>query len=155
MTKGAMDLVAHFQGARTVASVQSGVPLFNEGESGKNMYVLMEGTVSILVGGKLVEVAEPGALLGEMALVNSSVRSATAITRSDCRVISINSLQFDLLVRESPEFARHVMEVMANRLRRMNEMFKEASLSEQPARDRPLGQPARSTSEKKNPIYPV
>ena len=155
MTKWAMDLVAHFQGARTVTSVQSGVPLFNEGESGKNMYVLMEGTVSILVGGKLVEVAEPGSLLGEMALVNSSVRSATAITRSDCRVISINSLQFDLLVRESPEFARHVMEVMANRLRRMNEMFKEAPLSEQPALHRPPGQPAGSTLAKTNLIHPV
>jgi len=86
-----MDLVSHFQGARTVISVQAGLPLFSEGESGRNMYVLMEGTVAICVGGEVVEVAGPGSLLGEMALINSSVRSATVVTRLDCRFISINS----------------------------------------------------------------
>jgi len=150
-----MDLIAHFQGARTVVSVQAGLPLFNEGESGKNMYVLMEGTAAICVGGEVVEVAEPGSLLGEMALIDSSVRSATVITRSSCRVISINSSQFDLLVRESPEFARHVMEVMADRLRHMNQKFKDVALSERPVRDRSSGQPARPASAKENIIAPV
>jgi CRP/FNR family transcriptional regulator, cyclic AMP receptor protein len=86
------------------------------------------------VGGEVIEVAAPGALLGEMALVNSSVRSATVITRSDCRVISINRSQFDALVRESPEFARHVMTVMADRLRHMNEKLRDNALGRQAAR---------------------
>ena len=122
-----MDLVAHFKGARTLVSLQAGLALFSEGEPGKNMYVLMEGSAAVLVGGEVIEIASPGALLGEMALVDSHVRSATVITRSPCRVISINKPQFDLLVRESPEFARHVMMVMADRLRRMNERFKVAA----------------------------
>jgi CRP-like cAMP-binding protein len=129
-----MDLISHFQGARTVVSVQAGLALFTEGEVGKNMYVLIDGTVAICVCGEVVEVAGPGSLLGEMALIDSSVRSATVITRSECRVISINSSQFDLLVRESPEFARHVMEVMAGRLRHMNQRFKDVALSERPVR---------------------
>ena len=150
-----MDLVAHFRGARTLVTVQSGLPLFNEGESGRNVYVLMEGTVAICIGGKVVEVAGPGSLIGEMALIDSSVRSATAITRSICRVISINSLQFDLLVRESPEFARHVMAVMADRLRRMNEMFKGVALSDRPLHDRASGPSVRPDPPKGNMIVPV
>jgi len=150
-----MDLIAHFQGARTVVSVQAGLPLFTEGESGKNMYVLMEGTVVISVGGKGIEVAGPGSLLGEMALINSSVRSATVITRTDCRVIAINNSQFDLLVRESPEFARHVMAVMADRLRRMNQRFRDVALSEQLVRGRPPGQPEKPVSAKENLFIPV
>ena len=150
-----MDLIAHFQGARTVVSVQAGLPLFNEGESGKNMYVLLGGTVAICVGGEVVEVAGPGSLLGEMALINSSVRSATVITRSNCRIISINSSQFDLLVRESPEFARHVMEVMADRLRHMNQRFREVALSERPVTGRPSAHPARPGAAKGNAIFPV
>ncbi len=132
-----MDLIAHFQDARTVVSLQTGLVLFSEGEPGKNMYVLMQGTAAICVGGEVIEVAKPGSLLGEMALINSSVRSATVITRSDCRVISINSAQFDLLVRESPEFARHVMSAMADRLRRMNQRFTEVALSKRPVYGRP------------------
>ena len=121
-----MDVIAHFQRARDVVSVPAGLVLFREGEPGSNMYVLMEGTAEVSVGGEVLEVAKPGALLGEMALVNSSIRSATVITRSGCRLISIDSSQFDMLVRESPEFARHVMTVMGDRLRRMNERLKEA-----------------------------
>jgi CRP-like cAMP-binding protein len=121
-----MDVVAHFKGARNVSSIPSGLVLFREGEPGKEMYVLMQGTVEISVGGDVVEVATPGALLGEMALVDSSARSATVITRSDCKFVAVDGKQFDLLVRESPEFARHVMTVMANRLRTMNERLKEA-----------------------------
>jgi len=109
--------------------------LFNEGEPGNTMYVLMEGSASVVVAGQVIEVARPGALLGEMALVDSSVRSATVIARSNCRLLPINRTQFDLLVRESPEFARHVMMVIADRLRRMNQRLLEAVYSEPTIRD--------------------
>jgi len=119
-----VDVVAHFRNARNLVELQAGLVLFSEGEPGKNMFVLMEGTAAVCVAGEVIEIAGPGALLGEMALVDSAVRSATVITRSSCRVISINLPQFDALVRESPEFARHVMMVMADRLRHMNERLK-------------------------------
>lgn len=121
-----MDVVAHFKGARNVSSIPPGLVLFREGEPGKEMFILLQGTAEISVGGDVVELATPGALLGEMALVDSSARSATVITRSDCKFVAVDGKQFDLLVRESPEFARHVMTVMANRLRTMNERLKEA-----------------------------
>jgi CRP/FNR family cyclic AMP-dependent transcriptional regulator len=130
-----MDLVAHFRGARNLVVIQAGVPLFNEGEPGNTMYVLMEGSAAVLVAGHVIEVAKPGALLGEMALVDSSVRSATVLARSMCRLLPITIAQFDLLVRESPEFARHVMMVMAGRLRRMNQRLLEAVYSEPTIRD--------------------
>jgi len=129
-----VDIVAHFQNARNLINLQSGLVLFSEGEPGQTMYVLMQGSAAICVGGEVIEVASPGALLGEMALVNSSLRSATVITRSDCRVISINRSQFDALVRESPAFARHVMTVMADRLRHMNEKLRNKVLGRPAAR---------------------
>lgn len=120
-----MDVISHFKRART-QSVPAGLILFHEGEPGKDMYVLIKGTAEVSIGGDVVEVAQPGALLGEMALVNSALRSATVVTRTDCQVVSIDVRQFDMLVRESPEFARHVMTVMAERLRRMNDRLREA-----------------------------
>ncbi len=128
-----MDVIAHFRNARNLLTLQAGLVLFNEGESGKSMYVLMEGSAAVCVAGEVIEIAEPGALLGEMALVDSSVRSATVISRSNCRVLSINGSQFDALVRESPEFARHVMTVMADRLRHMNQRLKQATSRKSPA----------------------
>ena len=52
-----MDVVAHFKGARNVTTVPTGLVLFREGEPGKEMYVLMQGTVEFWVGGDVVEVA--------------------------------------------------------------------------------------------------
>lgn len=119
-----MDVLAYFKAARNVLAVPAGVIVFQEGEPARDMYVLLQGTAEISVGGELVEIAQPGALLGELALVDAGPRSATVITRTDCRVVSVNTPQFDLLVRESPEFGRHVMKVMAERLRRTNEKLR-------------------------------
>jgi CRP-like cAMP-binding protein len=61
-----------------------------------------------------------------MALVDRSPRSATVLTRTACRLVAIDCEHFDLLVRETPAFARHVMRIMAQRLRRMNERLEQA-----------------------------
>ena len=121
-----MDLIAHFQGARNVVSVPAGGVLFAEGDPATNMYILLEGQADICVGGDVVESALPPALLGEMALIDRSTRSATVVSRGNCKLVSIDIKQFDLLVRESPEFARQVMTIMAGRLRAMNERLREA-----------------------------
>jgi CRP-like cAMP-binding protein len=121
-----MDLIAHFSSARSAVSMPAGAVLFAEGDPGAHMYVLLEGQADICVGEEVVENAVPPALLGEMALVDSQVRSATVVLRTPCRLVSIDSRQFDLLVRESPEFARQVMTVMARRLRVANESLRQA-----------------------------
>jgi CRP-like cAMP-binding protein len=126
MGEETVDLLAHFHGARNVVSVPAGAVLFAEGDPATNMYVLLEGEADICVGGDIVEKAFPPALLGEMALVDGSARSATVVSRASCKLISVDVAQFDLLVRESPEFARQVMTVMAGRLREMNERLREA-----------------------------
>lgn len=119
-----MDVIAYFKAARNILTLPRGAVVFREGDPGKDMYVLLQGTVEISVGGDVVELAYAGALVGEMALVDSSSRSATAKTRTDCRFVLVDARQFDLLVRESPEFARHVMKTMSGRLRHMNERLR-------------------------------
>ena len=57
-----------------------------------------------------------------MALIDASARSATAIAKSDCRLVPVNERQFLLMVEQTPYFARHVMKVLADRLRGMDAM---------------------------------
>jgi len=121
-----MDLLAYFSSARNAVTLPAGAVLFAEGDPGTYMYVLLEGEADICIGDEVVENAVPPALLGEMALVDATTRSATVVLRSASRLITIDPRQFDLLVRESPEFARQVMTVMAKRLRVMNESLRQA-----------------------------
>ena len=46
--------------------------LFREGEKGEKMYVLLEGEIEIFLGDFVFETAGPGALIGEMALIDDS-----------------------------------------------------------------------------------
>ncbi len=123
-----LDLVAHFRAARNAVTVRAGKAIFRAGEHGTTMYILMEGSAAVLVGRELVDIARPGAVLGEMALLGEPTRSATVVARHDCRLVPVPREHFDLLLVEAPAFAREVMRSMAERLRKMN-----ARLAEYPA----------------------
>src|SRR5512146_1176914 len=99
-----MDLIRHFGHARNVVAMPTGAVIFAEGDAPTHMYVLIEGEAAIAVGGDIVEEAQAPALFGEMALVDASPRSATVFARTPCRLVPIDNRQFDLLVRESPDF---------------------------------------------------
>jgi class 3 adenylate cyclase/CRP-like cAMP-binding protein len=116
-----MNVLEHFRKPTKVLTLAPGTVLFRAGDAADAMYVLLEGSADILVGSTVVEVAEPGSLLGELALVDAAERSAGVVARTECQVVRITVAEFDLLVREAPAFSRVVMKLMAERLRRMNE----------------------------------
>jgi CRP-like cAMP-binding protein len=101
-------------------SFSAGQQIFREGQPGDVMYIVVEGNVDILVGDKIVETVGPGGILGEMALIDNKARSATAIAKTDCKLMPINKTHFVFLVQETPYFALQVMKTMTDRLRYMN-----------------------------------
>jgi CRP/FNR family transcriptional regulator, cyclic AMP receptor protein len=98
----------------------SGDFLFREGEKGDKMYVLLDGEIEIFVGDFMLETAGPGALLGEMALIDDGPRTANAVATNPSRLVEIDRRRFHFLVQQTPHFATHVMKTLANRLRHMN-----------------------------------
>jgi CRP-like cAMP-binding protein len=54
-----------------------GDTLFREGEKGEKTYVVLEGEMDFLLGNFVLETVGPGALIGEMALIDDSPRTAT------------------------------------------------------------------------------
>ena len=57
-------------------------------------------------------------MLGEMALIDNSPRSATVKAKTDCTLAVINQKRFMTLIQQTPYFAIQVMSVLADRLRR-------------------------------------
>jgi len=108
------------QDSNTV-QLKPGETLFRAGDAATDMYVLLEGIADIAVGETVVETATSGALLGEMALIESAPRTATVRAKTVCRLARVDSKRFNFLVQQTPFFALHVMKVLADRVRRMNE----------------------------------
>ena len=110
-----------FRNETDTLAIPAGQAIFNEGDSGNTMYVVVDGQVDLLVKEKLVESLGPGGVLGEMALLDNVPRSASAIAKSDCRLVEINEKRFKFLVQQTPNFALQLMRVIADRLRRMDD----------------------------------
>lgn len=113
-----MDLLEVFKDSEDVEAFPAGTVIIREGEEGHYMYVVMEGMVDISLKGKALSTAQPGEIIGEMALINSDIRSATVTARTDCRVALIDRSSFNSLVKHVPEFTRHVMKVLTDRLQK-------------------------------------
>ncbi len=112
--------VSVFRFADDFEAFSAGQNIFTAGESGDTMYVVKEGEVEVIVNGKVVDTVGPGGILGEMALIDKQPRSATAMAKTDCKLVSVNEQRFQRLVQQTPHFAIQVMRVMAQRLRQMD-----------------------------------
>ena len=97
----------------------AGTVIFAEDEPGDAMYAVLEGEVEIRSKGRLLRVVKPDGIFGEMALIDSKPRSASAQAKTDCKVACISEMRFLILVQHSPFFALHVMRIMAERMRAM------------------------------------
>jgi CRP/FNR family cyclic AMP-dependent transcriptional regulator len=87
------------------------------------MYVLMSGSADIIVRNQVVETIGPGAIIGEMAMLDEGARSATVLAKSDCQLLPIDKKRFNFLIQQTPHFAVHVMRVIATRLRRTDSLL--------------------------------
>jgi len=106
-----------------VVLLAPGDVLFKEGERADAMFVLLEGTMDIVVGGKVVENSRRGAIIGEMGLIDQSPREATAVARGPVRLAKVDQRRFHFVVQQNPYFATHVMKELADRLRQMNRLY--------------------------------
>ena len=111
------ELLAH---GREPRALDAGELIFAQGDPGESLFVVREGSVDLRDGDRVVEtVAAPG-LFGEMALIEDTPRSLSAVAATDGAVIEIPARHFWVLVHDTPYFAQLVMRVMAQRLRRQS-----------------------------------
>jgi CRP-like cAMP-binding protein len=109
------ELLEHGRKSR---DFEAGEVIFTKGDLGEAMYLVREGSVALRNEDRIIEVVETPGLFGEMALIDQEPRSLTAVAATDVTLVEIPERQFWALVHETPEFARLVMRVLAQRLRR-------------------------------------
>jgi CRP/FNR family cyclic AMP-dependent transcriptional regulator len=115
-----------FESVGKEETVAAGTVFFAENEKASRillkrdkMYLLLEGDVALSAKGKPIGAAKIGEIFGEMAAISDSPRSATAVARSDCRVIALDDRQFGAALQKKPEFALMMLGVLIQRLRGM------------------------------------
>ena len=115
---------AFFESAGKPERVAQGTRLFAENEKGSRilfqrdkMYLLLEGEVSLVAGRETIGTVQKGEIFGEMAAISQLPRSASAVAKTDCRLIALDDKQFRGGLARKPAFALMLMSIMIGRLR--------------------------------------
>ena len=108
--------------------------IFEEGSTGRELFVVLDGEVEIakIDGAHKTSIIKlgKGEFFGEMAVIDGSARSATAIASApNTRVMRINHARFVYLVSQQPAFALMVMDALSKRLRASNAVTYRAAQS--------------------------
>jgi CRP-like cAMP-binding protein len=104
---------------------RDGEILVRQGDAGDCMYVIQEGQAEIYVerDGKeiLLRTAHAGEVLGEMALFERVVRSASVRAKGDMRALTVDKRNFLRRINEDPSLAFRLVKLMSAKVREMSD----------------------------------
>ena len=108
--------LAEIAGIADEVDLPEGRTLIKEGDSGREFFVLIEGSANVTQDGRSIRNLGPGDFFGEIALIAKAPRTATITTTSPVRALVITDRAFRRLLERSPEIAVTVLTALAERL---------------------------------------
>ena len=130
-----MDMAAF---GRFAKIFQPGEMIFSEFEPGDNFYLIQSGRVQLvkLIGDveKTLDILQPSEMFGEMAILENSPRSATAVAVDTVKVLEFNSQNFEILMMGNPQIALKLLRMFAKRIYDSKRRFMILTLEEPQAK---------------------
>ena len=101
-----------------------GEVVFHQGDPGDTLHIVRRGYLKVVVpseaGGEgVLAVVGPGALFGEITLLDGAPRSATVVALEDVETATLGRAAFRDLLRRSPDVAESLLAAMAGTIRRL------------------------------------
>ncbi len=123
----------------TEVHVHKGETVFEEGDPGDRLYVIVEGKVKLGVTSpdgreNLHAILGPGEMFGELSLFDPSPRRATATAVSDCTLLALGQTNLRGWLTGRPEVAEALLQALAQRLRRTSDALSDLVFSDVPGR---------------------
>ena len=94
--------------------------IFEQGEEGRSLYIVVSGRVRVHLGDRDLVKLEQGTFFGEMSLFDAEPRSASVTTIETCDCLTLNQLQLIDAIEETPEIAVNITRSLSRRIRELN-----------------------------------
>jgi CRP/FNR family cyclic AMP-dependent transcriptional regulator len=108
--------LAEIAGIADEIDLPEGKVLIREGDTGREFFVLIEGSAEVARAGKKVASIGPGDFFGEISLIAKTPRNATITTTSPVRTLVITDRAFRQLLDHAPQIQIGVLTALAERL---------------------------------------
>jgi CRP/FNR family cyclic AMP-dependent transcriptional regulator len=133
------DAASALTAVMTSREVVRGHTVFHEGDDGDRLFVVLDGKVKIsraAADGRenLLAVLGPGEMFGELSLFDPGPRTATASAITESTLASLDHDDLRPLLLERPGLAVHLLQALAQRLRRTNEAMADLVFTDVPGR---------------------
>ncbi len=103
-------------------SYEAGRVIVKEGEMGVGFYLILDGSVEVRRGTRVLSKLGTGQFFGEMALLDRQPRSADVVATSPTKCYVLTAWAFAALVRSQPEMALNMLRELTARLRKIDEL---------------------------------
>jgi CRP-like cAMP-binding protein len=112
-----LDFRVFAREACPVIDVAAGTIVFELGEPGATMYVILSGRIDMVNGDRVIESLGAQQAFGMMSLIDALPRTATAQVTEDAQLAVIDRKKYQFMLHELPSFAIFLIQTLANRVR--------------------------------------
>ncbi|MGD0684745.1 MAG: Crp/Fnr family transcriptional regulator [Streptosporangiaceae bacterium] len=130
---------AALQAGVTIVEISRAERLFEEGASGNQLYVILDGKIKLTRAAadgreNLLSVLGPGEMFGELSLFDPRPRTASAVAVTDSRLGALAHDDLRSWLTGRPDVALHLLQALAQRLRRANDVMADLVFTDVPGR---------------------
>jgi len=104
-------------------TMPAGSLIVDQGQTGREAFVVLEGTVLVKRNGKRLGAFGPGTVVGELSLLDHGPRTATVTCETDCTLLLLDQRHFMAVVDDVPALAHKLLASLAGRIRDLDRQY--------------------------------
>jgi CRP-like cAMP-binding protein len=109
--------------AGTELTVPAGTTIIDQGQAGREAFVVMSGSLTVKRNGKKVASLGVGSMVGDLALLDHGPRTASVITDTECNLFVIDQRSFAGVLDTVPTLSHKLLASLAARIREFDRAY--------------------------------
>lgn len=101
----------------------AGSLIVDQGQTGREAFIVLDGEVDIRRNNRKVATLGPGAVVGELSLLDHGPRTATAVCATDCTLLVIDQRRFLGVIDDVPAISHKLLASLASRIRDLDRQY--------------------------------
>ena len=104
-------------------SMAAGTLIVDQGQTGREAFIVLKGTVTVKRNGRKVASLGEGTVVGELSLLDHGPRTATVTCETDCTLLLITQRHFSSVLDDVPALSHKLLASLAGRIRDLDRQY--------------------------------